>query len=362
MPKPPRRSARAKTLVRLYTKLRLGYEQRKRCRTSRLKRLYRLLRIPSTGHLSLSSLSSESTPSSLSATTDSENEGTSSSSEDSWAEVLGSDWQGQGMGSDTSLASDDSDILSQGDHSSDSSSTSSSGYSGDAESDFESGELEVSDDEDAEEFTRDRWAQLRRWVRQNIAEMYASRYEMPRSEIPRGPSRMHHVLFTLKSARPDQFREELRVTPRTFDVLVNKLQYDMVFRNNSHCPQMPVEEQLAIALFRFGHDGNAASLQGVANWAAVGKGTVLLVTRRVMTAVLRPEFMNEAVRFPDAEEKEAAKKWVHQHSCRAWRNGWCLVDGTLVPLAERPHWFGESYFDRKNRYSLNIQACFYFPF
>ena len=169
---------------------------------------------------------------------------------------------------------------------------------------------------------------------------------------------MHHVLFTLKSARPDQFHEELCVTPHTFDVLIDKLQYDIVFGNNSRCPQMPVEGQLAITLFRFGHDGNAASLQGVANWAAVGKGTVLLVTRQVMTAVLRPEFMNEAVRFPDAEEKEAAKKWVHQHSCRAWRNGWCLVDGTLVPLAERPHWFGESYFDRKNRYSLNIQACF----
>ncbi|KIL54794.1 hypothetical protein M378DRAFT_56947, partial [Amanita muscaria Koide BX008] len=169
------------------------------------------------------------------------------------------------------------------------------------------------------------------------------------------PSRMHHVLFTLKSARPEQFREELRITPRTFDALVTKLQSDAIFGNNSHCPQMPVEEQVAIMLFRFGHNSNAASLQGVANWAGVGKGTVLLVTRRVLTALLRPDFMNEAVRFPDMEEKEAAKKWVHQHSCKAWRNGWCLVDGTLVPLAERPHWFGESYFDRKNRYSLNIQ-------
>ena len=157
MPKPPQRSAQAKTLVRLYTKLRQGYEQHKRCRISRLKRLYRLLGIPSTGHLSLSSLSSESTQSSLSATTDSEDEGTTS--EDSWAKVLASDWQGQGiLGSDTSLASNDSDILSQGDHNSDSSSTSSSGYSGDAESSFKSDGLEVSDDEDAEEFTGDRWA------------------------------------------------------------------------------------------------------------------------------------------------------------------------------------------------------------
>ena len=118
----------------------------------------------------MSSLSSESTPSSQSVTTDSdledEPEETASLSEDSWAEVLGSDWQGQGfLGSDTSLASDDSDILSQGDNNSDSSSTSSSRYSGDAESSFESDGLEVLDDEDAEEFTGDCWAQLRRWVR-----------------------------------------------------------------------------------------------------------------------------------------------------------------------------------------------------
>ena len=89
---------------------------------------------------------------------------------------------------------------------------------------------------------------------------------------------MHHVLFMLKSAHPDQFCEELHVTPLTFYVLVTKLQNDIVFGNNLHCPQMSVEEQLAITLFYFGHNGNAASLQGVANWAGVRKGTVLLVT------------------------------------------------------------------------------------
>jgi hypothetical protein len=126
--------------------------------------------------------------------------------------------------------------------------------------------LEVLDDEDAdEEYGGDCWAQLRRWVHQSIVEMYENRYEMPWSEIPWGPPRMHHVLFTLKSARPDQFCEELCVTPCTFDILVTKLQHDVVFGNNSCCSQMPVEEQLAITLFHFGHDGNAAGLQGVAS-------------------------------------------------------------------------------------------------
>jgi hypothetical protein len=120
---------------------------------------------------------------------------------------------------------------------------------------------------------------------------------------------------------------------------------------------MPIEEQLAITLYCFGHDGNAAGLQATANWAGVAKGTVTLVACRVMTALLRPEFMQSVVRWPTDQEKEDAKLWVEQHSCHAWRNGWCFVDGTLVPLANRPPWYGESHYDRKSRYCLNFQVC-----
>lgn len=186
--------------------------------------------------------------------------------------------------------------------------------------------------------------------------MYAHRYEKRRDTLPRGPSFLHHVLFILKDNRPDHFREALRVSPTTFDQIVSHIQDDPVFSNNSHCAQMAVENQLAIALYRFGHDGNAASLQSVANWAGVSKGTVHMASRRIMMAILRPDFMQRAVRFPTPSEKEQAKRWVQAHSCKAWRDGWCLVDGTLVPLSNRPFWFGESYFDRKCNYSLNIQV------
>ncbi|KAF9059460.1 hypothetical protein BDP27DRAFT_1238774 [Rhodocollybia butyracea] len=165
------------------------------------------------------------------------------------------------------------------------------------------------------------------------------------------------------------FRLELRVSPYTFDQLVAAIKDDPILQNNSETAhQAPVEEQLAVVLYRFGHDGNAASLQGVANWAGIGKVTVLVHTKRILAAVLRPEFMGKAVRLPTEEEKEEAKQWVEDHSglprrcnttraCRAWRDGWCFVDGTLIPLYARPYWYGESYFDRKCRYSLNVQVC-----
>jgi len=64
--------------------------------------------------------------------------------------------------------------------------------------------------------------------------------------------------------------------------------------------------------------------------------------------------------MPSPGEKEEAKQWVEKYSkCPAWRDGWCFVDGTLVPLAFRPYWYGQSYFDRKCNYSLNIQVRVY---
>lgn len=125
--------------------------------------------------------------------------------------------------------------------------------------------------------------------------MYAQWYEAPRDTLPHGPSFLPHLLLTLKNARPDHFRQELRVSPKTFDSIVSAIEGDPVLFNHSQNPQMPIEEQLGITLYQFGHDGNAASLQSVANWAGVGKGTVLLATRRVMTAILRPSFMVTAL-------------------------------------------------------------------
>jgi hypothetical protein len=68
-----------------------------------------------------------------------------------------------------------------------------------------------------------------------------------------------------------------------------------------------VEEQLAVTLYHFGHNGNASSLQSVANWAGFGKGTVLLATCQVMAAILCPSFMWDAVRMPSGPEKEEAE-------------------------------------------------------
>ena len=43
-------------------------------------------------------------------------------------------------------------------------------------------------------------------------------------------------------------------------------------------------------------------------------------------------------------------------SCYAWRDGYCMADGTPIILFQKPGYHGEAYFDRKSNYSLNLQV------
>ncbi|KAJ7074853.1 hypothetical protein B0H15DRAFT_925623 [Mycena belliarum] len=153
---------------------------------------------------------------------------------------------------------------------------------------------------------------------------------------------------------PKRFRRNLRVSPETFDELVLRIEDHPIFSNSSTSPQTPAHIQLAITLFRFGHDGNAASVEAIAQWAGVSVGLVVKSTRRVIVAFL--SLHDSIIRWPTDSEKEEAMEWVESVSCEDWRGGFCMVDGTLVPLFEKPGHHGEVYFDRKSNYSLNVQV------
>ncbi|KIK51091.1 hypothetical protein GYMLUDRAFT_78333 [Collybiopsis luxurians FD-317 M1] len=84
---------------------------------------------------------------------------------------------------------------------------------------------------------------------------------------------------------------------------------------------MPVETQLAIVLYHFGHYRNAAGLSSIVCWAGIGKGTVVIITKGVMTALLHQDMIQENLCMPTEQEKEAAKIWVDRHSCPGWWNG-----------------------------------------
>jgi hypothetical protein len=145
--------------------------------------------------------------------------------------------------------------------------------------------------------------------------------------------------------------------PATFDALCAEIASHPVFSSQQPWQeQIPVEKQLLIALQRFGTYGNAGSVKRVAAWAGVAEGTVDLCTRRVMSAILDSDLRSTYIQWPSQAQREVHKQAVEDLTCKEWRDGWCMIDGTLIPLYERPYFYGETFFDRKSNYSLNVQV------
>ncbi|KAF8576039.1 hypothetical protein K439DRAFT_1623163 [Ramaria rubella] len=166
-------------------------------------------------------------------------------------------------------------------------------------------------------------------------------------------SQLYIVLEAFKNEDPKWFCQNLCVSPETFDILVTHIEDSHVFISQGPNAQLLVHEQLVIALFRFSHFGNSALVESIAQWAGVAAGTVVNSTPQVIVVFL--VLHNKVIHWPNTQEKEAAKQWVESVSCAAWHDGFCFVDGTLVPLADKPGYHGEAYFDRKSNYLLNVQ-------
>jgi hypothetical protein len=163
-----------------------------------------------------------------------------------------------------------------------------------------------------------------------------------------------HLLEEWRTSSPDRFRRKLRVDPDTFDGLVALIEAHEIFSNNSNCPQLPVPLQLSVFLFRAGHYGNAASPEDVAQWAGISVGGVEKCTDRVIISLL--SLHDEAIHFPGADDKERAKAFVEANSCPEWRGGFLVVDGTKIPLFQRPGLHGDTWFDKDGGYSVDCQV------
>ena len=200
-----------------------------------------------------------------------------------------------------------------------------------------------------------------------LGQLHSHRYLNGRDNtVEKTNINLRMLLDQYKTTHPSIFRSYFHVTPTTFDAIVAAIQDDPIFHNSSNRPQAPVPDQLAVTLYRFGHYGNAVSQQKIALWAGIGSGTVSLYTCRVMAACCSERFRSSCVHWPDDTERERAKEWVEKESCLAWRDGWCMIDGTLVPLFMQPGLYRNVWFDCKSDYSMNVQvrailsSCWFF--
>ena len=162
-------------------------------------------------------------------------------------------------------------------------------------------------------------------------------------------------LSDFRSDHPNQFRKKLCISPVVFDRLVELIENNDIFHNNSNVPQLPVSTQLAIFLVHVGHYGNVSAPEYVAQWASITVGMVINVTYCCLVAFL--SLHDEAIIMPPEKEKERAKEYVEVATCPKWRNGFLLADGTKFTLFQKPGLHREAWFDKNKDYSVDCQVC-----
>jgi hypothetical protein len=151
----------------------------------------------------------------------------------------------------------------------------------------------------------------------------------------------------------------LRITPEVFQFVLNLIDENEVFYNDSNNGQTPVEQQLAVTFYRMGRFGNGASLEDIAHAAGCSEGSVENYTAHCFDAI--EEFQSVFIRKLTPEEKEVEKKWIDEHLgfIGLWREGWIMYDGTIGVLFAKPGLNRDAYYTRKANYGLNVQVSLY---
>lgn len=130
---------------------------------------------------------------------------------------------------------------------------------------------------------------------------------------------------------------------RSFRTLCDLIKDDAIFVSTGRKPQRPPWYQLAAFLLRFGCD----PAEKTAESCGIGEGTVYLYCKRVTWAFrnIRPQFLY----WPDHRYRAILKERMAEEGFPGCIG---MVDGSLIPLANKPSKDGELYFCRKKFYAV----------
>lgn len=80
------------------------------------------------------------------------------------------------------------------------------------------------------------------------------------------------------------------------------------------------------------------------HWAGLGKDTIKLITWYILVAIYTSILQEDYVWWPLlGPEREEAKQWVEDQANNILLlDGWYMIDGILVSIYTKPHYFGKS--------------------
>lgn len=141
---------------------------------------------------------------------------------------------------------------------------------------------------------------------------------------------------------------------RSFYFILNQIENNPIFHNNSTNVQTDVRIQLAVVLERVGCDGNGVSVGRTASRMGIAAGTVQLFTFRVMKSIM--ELKDRFVKWPSEEERRVCSQYMDDKYCLKGAIG--IIDGSHFHFSQRPAVDGETYWTRKSHYSINTQVIY----
>ena len=165
------------------------------------------------------------------------------------------------------------------------------------------------------------------------------------------PRTSRWITEVLSGINDHQFRFFIRRPRRDFSFALHRLQSGpgaKLFTNNSFNEQFSVSLKLAAALLRLGLSGIGASALTIFKRTGISWGAVAnSYTRVVRVLILMAE--NE-IKWPHGQERERLKRREGDYG---FPHALFAIDGTTIPLFERPTLDHEAFYDWKSNYSLN---------
>ncbi|KAI5118856.1 hypothetical protein M0805_005300 [Coniferiporia weirii] len=154
-----------------------------------------------------------------------------------------------------------------------------------------------------------------------------------------------HKLIHLSSDH--RFKAFLRMDQQSFKGLHNIIKDSDVFVSTGHKPQRLPWYQLAIFLLQYGTDPSIKT----AEEASIAEGTVYLYCGCVVQALHNIHHLY--ILWPDSQHRASLKATMAEYGFPGCIG---IVDGTLIPLANKPCVNGELYWCHKKFYMLAVQA------
>lgn len=156
--------------------------------------------------------------------------------------------------------------------------------------------------------------------------------------------------MVLPNISDERFKMMVRVNREQFHEIISRIDSNPIFNCGPNL-QFPVAVQLALTLYRLGAYADGASLVRIAALFGVGDGgTVEKITKRVLNAIFN--LRNECLYWPTAGEK----KKLLANTLNELPNCIGYLDGTEIRLAERPCRDPDSYYSRKQQFSIKLQG------